>query len=46
MRPRHDGYMPFQDAGSRRLLEVLQKGEPAAGIVSALNAMYAQSLPA
>lgn len=46
VRPRHDGYMPFQDAGSRRLLEGLQKDEPAPAIVAALNTMYTESLPA
>lgn len=46
VRPRHNGYMPFQDAGSRRLLEGLQQGESAASIVAALNKMYAESLAA
>lgn len=46
VRPRHNGYMPFQDAGSRRLLEGLQKDEPAEDIVAALNAMYQDSLSA
>lgn len=44
VRPRHDGYMPFQDAGSRRLLEGLQKGESAPAITAALNTLHAQSL--
>ena len=46
VRPRHNGYMPFQDAGSRRLLDGLQSGEAAAQIVAALNRMYRDSLPA
>jgi multiple sugar transport system substrate-binding protein len=46
VRPRHDGYMWFQDAGSRLLLEGLQKDEPAQAIVAALNKMYTQSQPA
>jgi multiple sugar transport system substrate-binding protein len=46
VRPRHNGYMPFQDAGSRRLLEGMQAGEAAASIVDALNRMYRESLPA
>jgi multiple sugar transport system substrate-binding protein len=46
VRPRHNGYMPFQDAGSRRLLDGMQAGEAAASIVDALNRMYRESLPA
>jgi len=46
VRPRHNGYMNYQDAGARRLLEGLQKGEGAVTIVEALNAMYIDSLPA
>jgi hypothetical protein len=38
--------MPFQDAGSRRLLEGMQADEAAASIVQALNRMYRESLPA
>jgi multiple sugar transport system substrate-binding protein len=44
VRPRHDGYMPFQHAASLRLNEGLQSGEPARAIVQALNAMFRESL--
>ena len=44
VRPRHNGYMPFQDAGSRRLLDGLVANEGAAKIVAALNAMYRDTL--
>jgi multiple sugar transport system substrate-binding protein len=44
VRPRHNGYMPFQNAGSRRLLDGLRAGEDAERIVAALNAMYGETL--
>ncbi|WP_077002230.1 extracellular solute-binding protein [Variovorax sp. KK3] len=44
VRPRHDGYMPFQHAASQRLNEGLLNGEPARAIVEALNAMFQESL--
>ncbi len=46
VRPRHNGYMPFQDAGSRRLLDGLRIGEASEAIVEALNRMYQESLAA
>ena len=44
VRPRHDGYMPFQHAASLRLNQGLQGAEPARDIVLALNALFRQSL--
>ena len=44
MRPRHDGYMPFQHAASLRLNAGLQSAEPARAIVQALNTMFRESL--
>lgn len=44
VRPRHDGYMPFQHVASLRLNEGLQSGEPARAIVQALNTMFRESL--
>lgn len=45
IRPRHDGYMQFQEAASQRLLAALRDGEPAHTTVSELNRMYRVSLP-
>jgi len=44
VRPRHDGYMPFQHAASLRLNAGLRNGEPGRDIVRALNAMFRESL--
>jgi len=44
LRPRHDGYMPFQDAASRVINEALQTDADAAGTVALLNAMFRESL--
>ena len=44
LRPRHNGYMGFQDAGSKRLNAGLMSGEAPADIVAALNALYRESL--
>lgn len=44
LRPRHDGYMPFQEAASQAVNEALQTGADRAGTVARLNAMYRQSL--
>ena len=44
VRPRHDGYMPFQHAASLRLNAGLLNGEPAREIVRALNTMFRESL--
>lgn len=43
LRPRHDGYMAFQDAASKRLNAGLVAREDAAGIVAALNALFKES---
>ena len=45
VRPRHAGYMGYQDGGSRRLLDGLQKKESAKDIVAALNSMYLETNP-
>jgi multiple sugar transport system substrate-binding protein len=45
VRPRHDGYMPFQHAASERLNQGLQSGEPAAAVLGDLNRLFRQSLP-
>ena len=45
VRPRHDGYMAFQEAGSHRLLAGLRGGEPARAIVDDLNRLFRDSLP-
>ena len=45
VRPRHDGYMPYQEAASQRLLQGLRTGEAALAIVADLNAMIRASLP-
>ena len=44
VRPRHDGYMGFQEAASQRLLAALRAGEPASTTVAALNRLYRESL--
>ena len=46
VRPRHDGYMPFQDTASVRLIRGLREQEPAAAIVDDLNRLFRASLPA
>ena len=46
VRPRHDGYMPFQHAASLRLNEGLGDGRPARAVVRELNAMFRESLDA
>jgi multiple sugar transport system substrate-binding protein len=45
VRPRHDGYMPYQDAASERLMAGLRGTEPAAAIVADLNRMFRETLP-
>lgn len=45
VRPRHDGYMAYQEAGSQRLLAGLRGDEPARAIVDDLNRMFRESLP-
>jgi multiple sugar transport system substrate-binding protein len=44
VRPRHAGYMPFQHAASQRLREALESGEPARGVIAAINRMYQEDL--
>ena len=43
VRPRHDGYMRFQDAGAQRLLTALRVGERAAAVIAALNQLFRES---
>jgi len=43
VRPRHDGYMPFQHAASERINRALRSGEPAAEAIAALNLLYRAS---
>jgi multiple sugar transport system substrate-binding protein len=43
VRPRHDGYMPFQHAASERINTALRSGEPAAEAIAALNQLYRAS---
>jgi multiple sugar transport system substrate-binding protein len=43
VRPRHAGYMRFQEAGAERLLAALRAGEPGRPVVSALNRMFHES---
>ena len=43
LRPRHDGYMAFQDAASRRLNAGLLAREDGAAIVRAINDLYRES---
>ena len=43
VRPRHDGYMRFQDLGSQRLLTALRDAEPAATAIAALNELFCES---
>jgi multiple sugar transport system substrate-binding protein len=44
VRPRHDGYMRFQDVASQRLQSALRSGEPADAAVAALNGLFRESL--
>jgi multiple sugar transport system substrate-binding protein len=43
VRPRHDGYMVFQDSAAKRLNQALQHGETARRVVEDLNAMFGAS---
>ena len=45
LRPRHDGYMPFQDAASSVINEALRSDADAAATVERLNEMFRRSLP-
>jgi multiple sugar transport system substrate-binding protein len=44
LRPRHDGYMPFQDAASERLRRGLMEGTPADPVIADINALFERSL--
>ncbi|MET0543096.1 MAG: carbohydrate ABC transporter substrate-binding protein [Variovorax sp.] len=44
VRPRHDGYMPFQHAASERINAGLRGGEAGPAVVRDLNALFRQSL--
>lgn len=41
LRPRHDGYMIWQQAASERLERALRRNEPAETVIEALNALHA-----
>jgi multiple sugar transport system substrate-binding protein len=43
VRPRHDGYMAFQDAAAKRLNAGLRTRETAASVIADLNRAYADS---
>ncbi|HEX7849503.1 MAG TPA: extracellular solute-binding protein [Sphingomonas sp.] len=43
VRPRHDGYMPYQHAASERINQALRSGEPAEEAIAALNRLYRES---
>ncbi|MEQ1769906.1 MAG: ABC transporter substrate-binding protein [Devosia sp.] len=44
VRPRHNGYMGFQDAASKRINEGLRSGEAPERTLDALQALYSRSL--
>ncbi|MCX2695633.1 MULTISPECIES: extracellular solute-binding protein [Ochrobactrum] len=43
VRPRHDGYMPFQEAASERINKGLQQNEKAEHVVADLNRLFRAS---
>ncbi|MFK3664201.1 ABC transporter substrate-binding protein [Ochrobactrum teleogrylli] len=43
VRPRHDGYMPFQEAASERINKGLQGNEPAEQVIADLNRLFRES---
>lgn len=43
VRPRHAGYMAFQQAASARLREALESGEPARSAIAAINRLYQEA---
>jgi multiple sugar transport system substrate-binding protein len=43
VRPRHDGYMPFQEEASQRLNLALKAGEDGTSLVDDLNALFEKS---
>ena len=46
VRPRHDGYMAFQQAASDRILSGMTSGHQAAQVVADLNRLFRESFPA
>ncbi len=45
VRPRHAGYMTFQDAAAERLAQALAAHEPGVSVIAALNRLYLEVLP-
>jgi multiple sugar transport system substrate-binding protein len=43
VRPRHDGYMRFQQSGSQRLITALRNNEPADTTIAAINQLFCDS---
>ncbi len=43
LRPRHDGYMPFQAAASERINRALTSREPAAKVIADVNDLFVKS---
>lgn len=43
VRPRHAGYMRFQQAGAQRLREALESAEPARSAIAAINRLYREA---
>ena len=43
LRPRHDGYMPFQEQASERINAAVTGREPASKAIADLNAMFVKS---
>lgn len=43
VRPRHAGYMRFQQAAAERLRQALESAEPARGVIAALNRLYRET---
>lgn len=43
LRPRHDGYMAFQEAASQRINQALTSAEPAAQTIADLNDLFRKS---
>jgi multiple sugar transport system substrate-binding protein len=43
LRPRHDGYMPFQEAASQRINQAVTSREPAAKAIADLNDLFLES---
>ena len=43
LRPRHDGYMPFQEAASQRINQAVTSREPAVRAIADLNDLFVKS---